>query len=319
MTDLDVLTIGRISVDLYAEQSNRSMTDVTSFRKSIGGTSTNVAVAAARLGHRVATATKVGDDAFGRYVRHALEHTFGVDIRFVGTDPELRTPLAFIELDPPEEPTIIFYREPRAPDQNLAVDDIDLDVVREVPVLWVPASRFAWEPSRSTVHALLAERARRPHTVLDLDWRPMFWDSPEAATEQITPMLDHATIAIGNRDECAVAVGTSEPDAAADRLLERGLEAAIVKLGAEGVLVAAADGTRQRIPPSPVDVVCGLGAGDAFGGMVCHGLLSGWDLVTTVRHGNAAGALVAGRMTCADDMPTLDEIDTFLATQGDPR
>lgn len=313
MSDLEVLTVGRVSVDLYAEQRGVPMSHVSTFRKSIGGTSTNVAVAAARLGHRVATATRVGDDEFGAYVKHALEHTFGVDTRFVGTDPELKTPLAFAELDPPEEPNIIFYREPAAPDMNLSLDDIPAEVVRDVPVLWIPASRFAWEPSRSTVRALLEARQRRRHTVLDLDWRPMFWASPEAASEQIAPMLDHVTVAIGNRDECEIAVGTRDPDEAAQRMLARGLEAAIVKLGADGVLVALPDGTRERIPPYPVEVVCGLGSGDAFGGAFCHGLLLGWDLVQTVRYGNAAGALVAGRLMCADDMPTVAEIDEFLA------
>jgi 5-dehydro-2-deoxygluconokinase len=318
MTVPELLTIGRVSVDLYAEQLGVSMTEVTTLRKSIGGTSTNVAVAAARLGHHVATVTKVGDDPFGRYVRYALEHTFGVDTRWVGTDPDLQTPLAFAELDPPADPTIIFYRSPRAPDQNLTLADVDLDVVRQVPVLWVPASRFAWEPSRSTVRAVLEARGRRAHTVLDLDWRPMFWESPAAAAEQVRPMLDHVTIAIGNRDECEIATGSRDPDDAADRMLERGLEVVVVKLGGDGVMVATSDGIRERIPPFPVDVVCGLGAGDAFGGAFCHGLLSGWDLVRTVRYGNAAGAIVVGRLMCADDMPTVAEIDEFLSERGAP-
>ena len=318
MTELEVLTVGRVSVDIYARERGVSMTHVRTFEKSIGGTSTNVAVAVARLGHRAATYTRVGDDQFGEYVKYALEHTFGVDTRFVQTDPELKTPLAFAELDPPEDPNIFFYREPRAPDQNISVEGVDPGIVRDVPVFWVPASRFAWEPSASTVRQLLEVRDRRAHTVLDLDWRPMFWESPEAASEQISPMLDHVTIAIGNRDECEIAVGTRDPDEAADRLLERGLEAAIVKLGGDGVMVALPDGTREKIAPFPVEVVCGLGSGDAFGGAFCHGLLEGWDLVRTVRYGNAAGAIVAGRMMCADDMPTTAEVDEFLQ-ERDPR
>ncbi|MGI9624426.1 MAG: 5-dehydro-2-deoxygluconokinase [Acidimicrobiales bacterium] len=313
MSDLELVTIGRVSVDIFAQQRGVSMTEVSTFEKSIGGTSTNVAVAAARLGHRAATVTRVGDDEFGRYVRHALEHTFDVDTRFVAIDPELKTPLAFAELDPPEDPTIIFYREPRAPDQNLQPDDVDEEVVRQVPVLWIPASRFAWEPSRSTVKQILEWRSRRSHTVLDLDWRAMFWDSAQAATEQIRPLLGQFTIAMGNRDECEIAVGTRDPEEAADRLLDSGLEVAIVKLGGDGVMVALPDGTRELIAPFPVDVVCGLGAGDAFGGAFCHGLLEGWDMVQTVRYGNAAGAIVASRLMCADDMPTVAEIDAFLA------
>ncbi|MDH3500850.1 MAG: 5-dehydro-2-deoxygluconokinase [Acidimicrobiia bacterium] len=310
--DLEILTVGRVSVDLYPEQLNTPTRYVRTYRKSIGGTATNVAVAAARLGRRAGVVTKVGDDRFGDYIRHALAETFNVDTRYVATDPELLTPLAFAELNPPDDPLIFFYREPRAPDMNLVVDDIDLEVVRSVPILWIPASRFAFEPSRTTVHRLLDERSRSRHVILDLDWRPMFWPSGQAAHEEIDGVLDRVTMAIGNRAECVIAVGSDDPDEAADRLLDRGLDAAIVKLGGDGVLVASVDGTRERIAPYPVTVVCGLGAGDAFGGAICHGLLSGWDLPTAAAYANAAGAVVAGKLMCADDMPTAPELDSFL-------
>jgi len=316
MTELELLTIGRVSVDLYALQLGEPMRNVTTFQKSIGGTATNVAVAAARLGHKVALVTKVGDDQFGDYVRHALEHTFGVDNRFIATDPELQTPLAFAELDPPEDPSIIFYRSPRAPDQNIDPGDVDADVVREVPIFWLPASRFSDERSAATVTELLDLRGRKSHTVLDLDWRPMFWESPEQASEAIRPMLDRFTVAIGNKDECEIAVGTRDLNIAADRLLEAGLEMAVMKLGADGVMIATADGQRVSVPPYLVDVVCGLGSGDAFGGAFCHGLLSGWDPETIIKWGNAAGAIVAGRLMCADDMPTIADIETLLFERG---
>ncbi|MFZ8996909.1 MAG: 5-dehydro-2-deoxygluconokinase [Ilumatobacteraceae bacterium] len=312
MTDLELLTVGRVSVDLYAEQLDVPVEQVTTFRKSIGGTATNVAVATARLGHRVALFNRVGDDPMGRYVRHALEHTFGVDTRFVRVDSTYRTPLAFAVMEDPAEPTIDFYREPQAPDMMIEPSDVDRSVVEDVPIFWFPTSRLSAEPSRSTVHTLLEWRARRRHTVLDLDWRPSFWPDREAATRELDLVLDHVTMAIGNRTECEIAVGESDPDRAADALLARGLEAAVVKLGGDGVLVAPADGLRERIPPYPVDVVCGLGAGDAFGGAFCHGLLSGWDLAACARAGNAAGAIVAARLMCADDMPYLSDIETVL-------
>ena len=311
--DLELLTVGRVSVDLYAEQLGVPIREVRTFRKSVGGTATNVAVAAARLGRRAAVLTKVGDDPFGDYVRWALADTFGVDTRFVGVDPNLHTPLAFAELDPPDDPRIIFYRHPKAPDLNLEPDDVDHAVVRGVPLLWVSLGALSAEPSRSTVHEMLAERARRGETVVDLDWRPQMWDNPASATREVGRAMNHATIAIGNRAECEIAVGTDDADLAAERLLARGLRGAIVKLGAGGVLVATADGVRERVPPYPVDVVCGLGAGDAFGGALGHGLLAGWDLVACARHGNAAGAIVAGRLMCADDMPMPEEIDDVLA------
>jgi 5-dehydro-2-deoxygluconokinase len=307
MTDLELLTVGRVGVDLYPEQPG-PIADVESFAKSIGGTATNVAVAAARLGRRAAVLTKVGDDAFGAYVRGALAERFGVDTRFVGTQAALPTPVVFAELDPPEQPTIIFYRYPRAPDMTLTLEDVDLDVVASVPILWIAGDRFSDEPSRSTALAILDARARRRHTILDLDYRPTFWASEQEARRWIGDALDHVTIAVGNRTECEVAVGTDDPDEAADRLLARGLEVALVKLGDEGVLAAAADGTREVIPAVPVEVVCGLGAGDAFGGAFCHGLLEGWELVRNARFANAAGAIVASRLLCADAMPTLAEV-----------
>jgi 5-dehydro-2-deoxygluconokinase len=314
----EVLTVGRISVDLYAEQVGASLNDVESFRKSVGGTATNVAVAAARLGHHSAVVTRVGDDHFGRYVRSALAETFDVDTAWLGVHPGLPTPLAFAVLDPPEDPELFFYRSPRAPDQEISPGDVHDDVVAGVEVLWIAASCMAWEPSRSAVTSMLAARRRRAHTVLDLDWRPQFWQSPAEATEQIAPLLDAVTIALGNRAECEVAVGTADPDLAADRLLERGLEMAVVKLGGEGVLVATASGERVRVDPMPIDVVCGLGAGDAFGGALCHGLLNGWDAIETVRFANAAGAIVAGRLMCADAMPTADEVAVLVDSVPEP-
>lgn len=317
MTELELLAIGRVSVDLYAEQINEPMRNVTSFKKSIGGTSTNVAVAAARLGVRAALGTRVGEDQFGDYVRHALTHTFNVDSRYVGVDGELQTPLAFAEMDPPEEPSIIFYREPRAPDLNMDPTDFDDDVIAEVPILWFPASRFSDERAASTVRELLQTRARKSHTVLDLDWRPMFWDSPQAASAAIAPVLEHFTIAIGNRDECEIAVGTRDPMTAADRLLDLGLEMAVIKLGGDGVMVATPDGSRVTAEPYMVQAVSGLGSGDAFGGAFCHGLLQGWSAERTIKYGNAAGAIVASRLMCADDMPTLEEIETLLHERGE--
>lgn len=310
---LELLTVGRVSMDLYAEQVGAPARDVRTFRKSLGGTATNVAVAAARLGHHSAVCTRVGKDEFGDYIRWALADTFGVDTRFVATDPDLKTPLAFAILDPPDDPTIIFYREPRAPDMNITADDLPDDVVASVPILWIPASNVAYEPSRSAMHHALSVRGRRTHTVLDLDYRPMFWSSPVEATTHISPLIDQVTLAVGNRTECEIAVGTSDPDEAADRLLAAGLAGVIVKLGGDGVLVATSDGERERVVPVPVEVVCGLGAGDAFGGALCHGLLSGWDLVTCARFANAAGAIVASRLMCADDMPTLAEVELLAA------
>lgn len=309
-TDLEVLTIGRVSVDLYPQQSGVPLSKVESFAKSIGGSPTNVAVACARLGRRAAVVTRVGDDGFGEYVRTHLAEEFGVDNRYVSTDSELRTALAFCALDPPTDPPLLFYREPRGPEMNLLPADIP-DIAATVPVLWTTGSRFAQEPSRSTVTEVLRQRERRSHTVLDLDYRPSFWASPQEAGAQIGPAVELATVAVGNRTECEIVTGTADPHTAAHRLLERGVSLAIVKLGAAGVLVATPE-NRAEVPPIPVEVVCGLGAGDAFGGSLADGLLAGLDPAEIVTRANAAGAIVAGRLACSHAMPTPGEIDEML-------
>jgi 5-dehydro-2-deoxygluconokinase len=314
MSELELVTIGRVSVDLYAEQLGVPFERVRSFAKSIGGSPTNVAVAAARLGRRSAVITAVGAEPFGGYVRQKL-HGFGVDTRFVGTHPALRTPLAFAAMDPPEDPQLLFYREPSAPDEHVELTDVMLEAATSAAVFWVAGSCLSGEQTGPTTTALLEARGRRRHTVLDLDYRPTFWPDEAAATSAMTAALDRATIAVGNRRECEVAVGASNPDAAAEALLGRGLELAIVKLGGDGVLVASAEG-RELVPPVAVEVVCGLGAGDGFGGALCDGLLTGRSAVESVRFANAAGAIVASRLLCADAMPTADEVEALLEESG---
>jgi 5-dehydro-2-deoxygluconokinase len=309
---LDLLTVGRISVDLYAEQLEVPLNQVVSFRKSVGGTATNVAIAAARLGHEAAVFTKVGNEPMGDFVRWALDSTFGVDTRFVGVDAELKTPLAFATMANPAEPDLFFYRAPSAPDLQITPNEVDRGVVETVPILWFPTGCLSAEPSRSTVHTMLGWRRRKSHTIIDLDWRPTLWTDAATATAQIDKVLAHVTIAVGNRDECEVAVGIRDPERAAEALLARGLTAAIVKMGGDGVLVATADGVRDRIAPFPVETMCGLGAGDAFGGAFCHGLLTGLTMSESARAGNAAGAIVASRLMCADDMPYLHEIEEII-------
>jgi 5-dehydro-2-deoxygluconokinase len=306
----DLLTMGRVSVDLYPEQSGVSLAEVRTFAKSLGGSPTNVAVAAARLGREAAVITQVGMDGFGPYVRNALR-AFGVDDRFVGTDPELRTPVVFCELHPPDHFPLLFYREPKAPDLNLRPDDFDLDEVARVPLFWTSGTALSQEPSRSSTLAALAAR-RGGITVHDLDYRPMFWPSRDEARRLGREAVRHATVAVGNLEEVSVVVGDLEPDEAAQELLGLGPDLAIVKLGPRGVLARSSSGERCVVPPVEIEVVNGLGAGDAFGGALCHGLLSGWELERTIRFANAAGAIVAGRLGCADDMPTLDEVAALL-------
>jgi len=306
----EVLTMGRIGVDLYPLQVGVGLREVTSFGKFLGGSATNVAVAAARYGRRSAVITRTGEDPFGEFLHDALRR-FGVDDRYVTAVPGLPTPVTFCEIFPPDDFPLYFYREPKAPDLEITVDELDEDAIAAAGVFWVTGTGLSQEPSReATLHALRV-RDRRRHTVLDLDYRPMFWFSPEEARRWVQEALPYATVAVGNLDECEIAVGERDPSRAARALHAAGVDLAVVKQGPAGVR-AATPSNAVEVLPVPVEVVNGLGAGDAFGGALCHGLLSGWDLERVMRFANAAGAIVASRLACADAMPTTDEVEALL-------
>ncbi len=223
----------------------------------------------------------------------------------------LPTPVTFCEIFPPDDFPLYFYRFPKAPDLEIHPQELDLDAVREADIFWVTGTGLSEEPSREATLTALRARGKQGITVLDLDYRPMFWSSREEARRWMAEALPHVTVAVGNLDECDTAVGEREPRAAIRALHAAGVELAVVKQGPAGVL--ASDGSQVvEVPPAPVEVVNGLGAGDAFGGALCHGLLSGWDLERVMRFCNAAGAIVAGRLACADAMPTPDEVEAKL-------
>ncbi|MDJ0318286.1 5-dehydro-2-deoxygluconokinase [Arthrobacter antibioticus] len=318
----EVLTIGRISVDIYPNDVGADLEDVTSFGKYLGGSPSNVAVAAARHGRQAGIITRTGDDSFGNYLHRELRK-FNVDDSFVTAVQTLQTPVTFCAIKPPEDFPLYFYgRFPTAPDLQIQADELDLNAIRKAGIFWSTVTGLSQEPSASAhIAAHLArdrsELTEGQFTILDLDYRPMFWESEDAARAQVAKILPHVTVAIGNDKECAVAVGEGTADEQADRLLAAGVEIAVVKLGPEGVMAKT---RTERVVSAPVrvDTVNGLGAGDSFGGAFCHGLLSGWPLTVVLDYANAAGAIVAARLSCADAMPTPAEVTALLAERGRP-
>lgn len=306
----EVLAMGRLGVDLYPLQTEVGLADVTSFGKFLGGTAGNLAVACALHGHRVALVSRTGADAFGDYLVAELDR-LGVDPRFVKPVPGLPTPITFCEIHPPDDFPITFYRYPKAPDMEIRADELDLSAIRAARIFWLTVSGLSDEPSRSAHHAALEARTGRGLTILDLDYRAAFWSSAEEAKAAVDTVLDGVDVVVGNQKECEVAVGESEPDAAAAAILDRGPTMAVVKMGPDGVFARRED-ENVSVAPFEVDVVNGLGAGDAFGGGMCHGLLAGWDLEHVIRFANAAGAIVASRLECSTAMPTTDEVEELM-------
>lgn len=310
-TTLDVVAMGRSGVDLYPLQTGVGLEDVDTFGKYLGGSPTNVAVATSRLGHRTALLTGVGDDPFGRFVRRAVRE-FGIDDSHIVVVPELRTPVTFCEIFPPDHFPLWFYRAPSAPDLQIRPQDVPLDVVRDARLLWLTATGLSREPSRSAHMTAHDARRGRAFAALDLDYRPSFWPGEQTAHDAVRDVLGRVTLAVGNLEECGIAVGETEPERAADALLEAGVELAVIKQGPHGVLGKTRE-ERVVVASTAIQVVNGLGAGDGFGGALCHGLLEGWSLRRTLEFASAAGAIVASRLECSGAMPTEADVEALIA------
>src|ERR1700684_3805460 len=210
MSAFEVLTMGRVGVDLYPQQVGVHLEDVETFAKYLGGSATNVAVAAARYQRLTAVITRTGDDPFGRFVHQALVG-YGIDDRFVSSVPGLPTPVTFCEIFPPDDFPLYFYRWPKPADREINAEELDYDAIRSAGVFWVTGTGLCDEPSRTATLAALEARNKRGITVLDLDYRPMFWESREQARGWIQQALPHVSVAVGNLDECDTAVGEREP------------------------------------------------------------------------------------------------------------
>ena len=304
--EVDAFVVGRLSADLYPLQINTPLAEVRTFERFVGGFAGNVATGLARLGVAVSIVSAVGEDGHGQFVRRFLTEE-GVDVRWLGTHPTLRTALAFCEAWPPDNFPITFYREPTCPDWEIRFQDLPLDEIADAPLVFVTGTGLAREPSRTAVLGVLERRVGKAHTVFDLDWRASLWVGREAeysALAQIGARL--ADVVIGGDGEFRAA-GLSP-----DQALALGARIAIAKHGPDGVSAHTPDGGEQRVPGLAVPVVNGLGAGDAFGAAFGAGLLAGLPLVEAIRRGNAAGAIVATRLSCSTAMPHVDEVDAVL-------
>ena len=292
---IDAVVMGRVGIDLYPNQLATPLRDVRTYTRFVGGFAGNVATGLARLGVHVAIVSRVGDEGHGEFVRTWLADE-GVDVRFLRTDPYWLTPPTFCEVWPPDNFPILFYRRPTAPDWQLSPDDFDHEEVASARLLYATGTGLAQSPSRETT--LEALRAHRGTTIFDLDWRPSLWDAQAEYPPLAAQAVASADIVIGNEEEVAAAGIGDVP-----RL--------IVKRGERGATVFE-DGDATDVPGHPVDVVNGLGAGDAFAAAVGQGLLQGLPLVEAVRRGNVAGALVAAQLACSEAMPRIEDLEAAL-------
>jgi 5-dehydro-2-deoxygluconokinase len=300
---IDVAVLGRVGIDLYPNQLSTPLREVRTYTRFVGGFAGNVVTGLARLGLKPAIISRVGPEPHGEFVRDFLEKE-GVDVRFLAVDEHLLTPPTFCEVWPPDRFPITFYRYPTAPDWQLVPSDFDPDEVAAAPFLLATGTGLAQSPSRETT--LGALESHRGTTLFDLDWRPTLWERAEDYGALARTAAGHADIVIGNEEEVEAAAG--DPDA----LLALGVQTLVLKRGERGVLLFH-DGEQVDVPGHPVEVVNGLGAGDAFIAAFVQSLHTGQPLEEAAHRGSVAGAMVAAQLACSEAMPTLQELEAELA------
>jgi len=309
---MEVVVLGRLSADLYPTELRTPLREQRRFIRYVGGFAGNVCTGLARLQVRTAIVSKVGHDGHGEFIRDflALED---VDVGWLGTDDTLNTPIVFCEIWPPDRFPLLFYRTPTCPDWELTTNDFDLEAVADAPLLLASGTGLARDKSRAAHMAALEQH--RHTAIFDLDYRPSFWPGPAAYKDAVASALPHADIVVGNEDEVRAATGVEDPRQGIAALRAFGPRVLILKRGGEGAALFEGDRVVE-VPPVRMEVVNGLGAGDAFLAAVVHGLLRGIDLETAVRRGNWAGAYVASQIPCSEAMPYLKDLDAAVPSRS---
>ena len=335
MPNFDLITMGRSSIDLYANDVGKPFEEIGSFAAYVGGSPTNIAVGAKRLGLDVALLTAVGEDKVGDFILKFLNDE-GVDTRFIPRKPHARSSAVVLGIEPPDTFPLVYYRD-NAADIELTIDDVLKTPLASARALEISGTGLAKEPSRSATFFAAEQAKRAGRTVfLDLDFRADQWHDPRAFGVNIRALLPLVDVALGTEEEINAAMLTdpaqlrithqqiSAPEISGDIeaniatiLAHRGgPEALVVKRGAKGASVHLRSGETFAVPGFPVDIYNVLGAGDAFASGFIYGRLKGWDWFKSARMGNACGAIVVTRHGCANFMGYEDEVLAFIDARG---
>ncbi|MEC8796698.1 MAG: 5-dehydro-2-deoxygluconokinase [Pseudomonadota bacterium] len=331
MTTLDLITIGRSSVDLYGSQVGGRLEDMGSFEKYIGGSPTNIACGTARLGLKSGLITGVGDEHMGRFIREQLQRE-GVDVAGVKTDPERLTALVLLGIRDEEQFPLIFYRENCA-DMGLTVDDIDPDYIRSARSVVATGTHLSNpQVEAATLKALEIARAAGLKTALDIDYRPNLWgvaghgdgesrfvESAEV-TEKLQSSLHYFDLIVGTEEEFHIAGGSTDTIAALRAVRAVSGATLVCKRGADGAVAFEGDipdslDDGQTGPGFPIEVFNVLGAGDGFMSGLLKGWLDGEDWSTALKYANACGAFAVSRHGCTPAYPSWKEL-TFFFERG---
>lgn len=321
---LDLISVGRVAVDLYAEQVGSPLREAQSFRMYLGGSAANVAVGAARLGLNVEMFSRVGMDDLGGFLRDTLARE-GVGTRLLTDDPDHLSGLVILGVAPPDRFPLIFYRENCADMETQLRDEADRAILAEAKAVHVTGTGLSRPATAEhTLEIVNAARARGAAIVFDVDYRPVLWGlaskgdgetryrQSEDVTATMARLLPLADLIVGTEEELCIAGGDTDVEQAIGALREKSRATIVCKRGVAGCSVFVPELTEQRFAGRPVDVLNVLGAGDAFLSGFLRGWLRGESVATAAAWANANGALVVSRHGCSPAMGTMEEVRWFL-------
>lgn len=313
----DVVILGRIGYDLYAEEPNQPLPQVRRFSRYLGGSSANMAVGLARLGARVGMVSCLGNDSLSDYLRGFLAEE-NVDTSHVQVAPGFLPSLALTEVTPPDHFPQVFYRHD-AVDTRVDATEDDLTFVASSRMLVTNGTALCASPSRESAYRAM-ERARHAgvQVVLDVDYRSMSWRSAADAGLAVRLALPFVDVLIGNQQEFKMVAGMDDLNAATEKLMQSGIPLLVSKLGDEGTRALTAD-ERVYLPPYKVEVCTTIGAGDGFASGFLRARLEGLPLLECLHWGNAAAAIVVSRLNCSEAMPRREEVEAILREQRKAR
>lgn len=314
---LDAIALGRIGIDMNPVEYNRPLEKTEHFRRSVGGSPANIAVAISRYGLKAGFIGRVADDPFGRYIFSYFEET-GIDTGGLAVDKkERKTGLAFVEIKSPDNSGIVMYRAD-AVDLALSMEDIDEAYIADAKALVVSGTALAASPSREAVfYALKLARKHSTAVFFDIDYRPYTWQSIEEASLYCSMAAGLSDAIIGTREEFDVLErvdlpGNSDDAVSSAYWLAQKPSLVIIKHGKKGSTAYLANGEVQQGPVFPVKALKSQGAGDSYAGGVISALVKGKSILEAMRYGAGAAAIVVQRNSCSEAMPTEEEIHEFI-------
>lgn len=315
---LDLVAIGRLCIDLNANEINRPMEETMTFTKYVGGSPANIAIGMSRLDMKSAFIGKVANDQMGRFITQYLKNN-GIGTSGVVTDQTgAVTGLAFTEIKSPEDCSILMYRD-NAADLKLEPGEVDEALIADSKALLVSGTALAKSPSREAV--LLALRYARKHgtkVIFDIDYRPYTWTNDQETAIYYHAAAEKSDIIIGTREEFDMLEqfdgnDVTSDEATAAQWFSHHAEIVVIKHGKDGSIAYSKDGSSHTGSIFPAKVVKTFGAGDSYAAGFIYGLMKGWEISRSMEFGSACASIVISSHSCSDAMPTLEQVEQYMS------